>query len=708
MKIRSIKEAATETETDPSVTPEGESNHKTPFLDSFGKDLTKMAEDGKLDPVSGREKEIHQILLILARRNKNNPVIIGEPGVGKTAIVEGIAQMIIDEDKCPETLKDKRIIYIDMGSLIAGSSKQGEFEKRVKVLLDELDKNRDIILFIDEIHLMVNPSLSIDAANMFKPALARGNMRLIGATTFNEYRNSIEKDGALERRFQKVTIEEPSPEETIGILNKLKEKYENYHRVKYSDDAIRACVQFSGKYMTDRYYPDKAIDLMDEAGARSRVLNNISESPEIKAILAKLKNLKKEKNDLIKAQKYEESANVRQQETKLLEELSSLRKKSGEKERITITVEDIASIVSAKTGIPVEKFTEDEGTKLLNMEKELKVQIVGQDDAVSTISKCIRRNRVGLKNPNKPGGVFLFLGSTGTGKTHTVKTLAKYLFGKEDAMIRFDMSEYGEKHNVARLIGSPPGYVGYGEGGQLTEKVRRKPYSIVLFDEIEKAHPDVLNVMLQIFDDGKLTDGQGRVVNFKNTIIVMTSNIGSREAKNAASVPTVGFNTSAVSATKSDKAKNENTKKIIKKALAERLSPEFINRIDDIIIFSGLNKDNVYKIIDIEMRQVSAKLKDMGYTITLTDRAKDFLMEVGYDEDMGARPLKRAIQNYIEDPISEEILKKNVKDVINIDYDPEKRVMLINNNPIQEKVRFIRKSFLIVETKFDRFKRKSK
>lgn len=702
--IKLFKESA-ETETELEENKKGtDKSAKTPFLDAFGKDLTKMAEDGKLEPIHGREKEIFQILLILARKSKNNPVIIGEPGVGKTALVEGIAQMIIDEDKCPLSLQGKKIIYIDMGSLVAGSSKQGEFEKRIKALLDELEKNKDIVLFIDEIHLMVNPSLSIDAANMFKPALARGDMRLIGATTFNEYRNSIEKDGALERRFQKVTIEQPSVEQTIAILNRIKSRYEDYHYVKYSDDAINACVKLSDKYMTDRYFPDKAIDLLDEVGARSRVLNGINESPEIKALLVKIKGLKSQKDKLVKDQEFERSANVRKEEKKALEELSDLRKSSANKNRVTITAEDVAQIVSLKTGIPLEKFSEDESTKLLNMEKELKVQIVGQDDAVSKISKCIRRNRVGLKNPNKPGGVFLFLGSTGTGKTFTVKTLAKYLFGTEDSMIRIDMSEYGEKHNVSRLIGSPPGYVGYGEGGQLTEKVRRKPYCIILLDEIEKAHPDVLNILLQVFDDGKLTDGQGRVVNFKNTIIVMTSNIGSKELKNSKGPgPSLGFGTSAVQSTKTDMAKSEHAKKIIKNALAERLAPEFINRIDDIIIFASLAKDNIYRIIDLEIKTVASKLKDMGYTLTITDNVKDFLIENGYDEEMGARPMKRAIQTYIEDPISDEILRKTVTDVINIDYDKAKKVLLINNNPVQEKLKFVKKMALIVETKFDKF-----
>ena len=706
---RNIKlfEEVTETETEESRENQGggEKKSKTPFLDNFGKDLTKMAEEGKLEPIHGREKEIFQVLLVLARKTKNNPVIIGEAGVGKTALVEGISQMIIDEEKCPESLQGKRIVYIDMGTLVAGSSKQGEFEKRIGALLSELEKNKDIILFIDEIHLMVNPSMAIDAANMFKPALARGDMRLIGATTFNEYRNSIEKDAALERRFQKVVVNEPSEKETVDILNRIKYRYEEYHNVSYSKEAIDACVNLSGKYMTDRYFPDKAIDLMDEVGARSRVLNGVRETPEIKSLLAELKSLKAKKEEYLKSQNFEESVKTRQVEKTKLEDLAKLRKASP---KVNISAEDVAHIVSLKTGIPVEKFSEDEGTKLLNMEKELSLQIIGQDQAIKTIARCIKRNRAGLKDLNKPGGVFLFLGSTGVGKTETVKALAKYLFGTQDAMFRIDMSEYGEKHNVARLIGSPPGYVGYGEGGQLTEKVRRKPYCIILFDEVEKAHPDVLNLMLQIFDDGKLTDGQGRVVNFKNTIIVMTSNVGAREVreigKTVGSPGTgFGFKTKAVVDSDSKFNRDAHAKSVIKKALEAKFAPEFLNRIDDTIIFNKLEKENIYKIIDIEMEKTAAKLKSMGYTLSLTDDVKSFLMEVGYDEEMGARPLKRAIQNYIVDPISEEILKKTIKDKILVDYDTDKKVILINDQPVQEKLKFVKKSALLVETNFGKF-----
>lgn len=686
-------------------TKKEEKKVKTPFLDEFGKDLTKMASENKLEPIHGRDKEILQILLILARKTKNNPVIIGEPGVGKTAIVEGIAQMIMDDEKCPQTLQGKRIVYVDMGTLIAGASKQGEFEKRVKTLMYELENNKDIILFIDEIHMMVNPTMAIDAANMFKPALARGDMRLIGATTNNEYRNSIEKDGALERRFQKVIIEQPSVEETIAILNKIKSRYEDYHQVKYSDDSIIACVKLSGKYMPDRFYPDKAIDLLDEVGARSRVLNGIKEPEEVKVLLKKLKEIVANKNKALANQDYEGSARIRNEERETLEQISELRK-NIKVDPITITPEDVAQIVAAKTGIPIEKFSQDEGERLLNMEKELSLQVIGQSEAISKVSKCIRRNRVGLKSKQKPQGVFLFLGTTGTGKTHTVKTLAKYLFGTEEAMFRVDMSEYGEKHNVARLIGSPPGYVGYGEGGQLTEKVRRKPYCIVLLDEIEKAHPDVLNVLLQVFDEGHLTDGGGRKVDFKNTIIVMTSNIGASAVRDMNKVVHVGFKTPSVVSSESPEKIEERTKKIIEAELSKKLAPEFINRIDDIIIFKSLGQENIYKIIDTEIAKVQKNAKEMGYDLTISDNCRKFLMSVGFNDEMGARPMGRAIQTYIEDPISDEILRKKIKDKIEVDYDFDKKAIKINGELVTEKFKFLKRSRLIIETKFNLFANK--
>lgn len=1021
-------------------TKKEEKKVKTPFLDEFGKDLTKMASENKLEPIHGRDKEILQILLILARKTKNNPVIIGEPGVGKTAIVEGIAQMIMDEEKCPQTLQGKRIVYIDMGTLIAGASKQGEFEKRVKTLMYELENNKDIILFIDEIHMMVNPTMAIDAANMFKPALARGDMRLIGATTNNEYRNSIEKDGALERRFQKVIIEQPSVDETIAILNKIKSRYEDYHQVKYSDDSIIACVKLSGKYMPDRFYPDKAIDLLDEVGARSRVLNGIREPEEVKVLLRKLKEIVANKNKAFTDQDYEESSRLRKEERETLEQISELRK-NAKGDPITITPEDVAQIVAAKTGIPIEKFSQDEGERLLNMEKELSLQVIGQSEAISKVSKCIRRNRVGLKSKQKPQGVFLFLGTTGTGKchgkgtkilmydgsiknvedvivgdllmgddstprtvlslargrdrmyeieskngdsftcnnphilslkktgtyeivniplneyleksktfkhlhklwktkvefeskevsidpyliglwigdgdknrvgvttaddeivkylesvsnnyglhlnvrnlknnksntyyisgenhknnntlleqfrsyglidksssykkfipdeylknstdvrkkllaglidsdghldkckcytistkykeladqiiylcrslgykshksvkkiskyplntyyninisgdfsdipslldrkkcgnrlqkknvnltgfnvkyigiddyygfeldgnhlyllgdftvthnTHTVKTLAKYLFGTEEAMFRVDMSEYGEKHNVSRLIGSPPGYVGYGEGGQLTEKVRRKPYCIVLLDEIEKAHPDVLNVLLQVFDEGHLTDGGGRKVDFKNTIIVMTSNIGASAVRDMNKIKHVGFKTASVVDSESPEKVEERTKKIIEAELSKKLAPEFINRIDDIIIFKSLGQENIYKIIDTEIAKVQKNAKEMGYDLTISDNCRKFLMSVGFNDEMGARPMGRAIQTYIEDPISDEILRKKIKDKIDVDYDFDKKAIKINGELVTEKFKFLKRSRLIIETKFNLFANK--
>jgi len=652
----------------------------TPLLDSLGRDLSKLAAEGKIDPVIGRDKEIFQVLLVLSRKTKNNPVIIGDPGVGKTAIVEGIAQMIYDGE-CPDSLKGKRIVSLDMGSLMAGASAQGEFEKRLKILQKELLNNPDVIPFIDEIHLMVNPSISIDAANMFKPALARGEMRCIGATTLNEFRNSIEKDGALDRRFQKVIINEPSITDTLEILNKIKSKYEDYHSVKYTNKAIDACVKLSGRYITDRFFPDKAIDLLDEVGAKVRLLNPKQTPKEILDIEKQIIDIIKKKEDALKAQKWEDAAEYRNDEAAKLGDLERVNNKYKGINDIIVDEDEVAKVLADKTGIPVNKIGEDEGEKLLRMEKDLSIEIIGQDDAVSKISKSLRRSRVGLKDPKRPAGVFLFLGSTGTGKTQTVKTLAKYLFGSEDKMIRVDMSEYKEKHNASRMIGSPPGYVGYGEGGQLTEKVRRNPYSVVLFDEIEKAHPDVLTLMLQIFDDGFLTDGQGRKIDFRNTIIIMTSNIGSTAVQNM--IAPVGF-------AQASAAKLENSKDIIKKELEKTFPPEFINRIDDIIIFSKLGKPEIYKIIDVEIIKLAERLKGMGYDLTITDAVKDFLMEVGYDPNMGARPLKRAIQTYIEDPISDEILRKNIVDVINLDYDFEKKKFIINGNIITEKLNKIK------------------
>lgn len=653
---------------------------KTPVLNAFGTDMSKLAEEGKLDPVVGRKDEITQVAWILCRKKKNNPVLIGEPGTGKTAIVEGLAQLIY-KNKCPLALKGKRIFSVEMGSLIAGAKAKGQFEERVQAMVKELEKNPEVILFIDEIHMIVG-SGDIDAANMLKPALARGKVQCIGATTLNEYRESIEKDGALERRFQKVMVEETTPEETIEILNNIKDKYGEYHRVIYTESAIKACVDLANRHIPDRFFPDKAIDLLDEVGARAH-LDDVDDTPQdIHDIEIELEKLKSKKVTALRDQDFEESAKLRQEEINLKKELEEKReswsKQSSSLKKIEITSKDVAKVFSIKTKIPVEEFDQEEGVKLLQLASNLKMSIIGQDEAITKVSKCIKRNKAGLKDPKKPIGVFLFLGKTGVGKTQLVKALAKNLFGSEDAMIRVDMSEYGEKHNVARLIGSPPGYVGYNEGGQLTEKVRRKPYSVILLDEIEKSHPDVRNIFLQVFDDGHLTDGHGRKVSFKNTIIIMTSNIGASEVSNLRT--TIGFSGGD---REKEEVKEEHVKSIMKKRLSEALTPEFLNRIDDIVMFSSLNKENLYKIIDIEINKLSKMVEKMGFKLTLTDAVKDFLIEKGFDEKMGARPLNRAIQRYIEDPLSDEILKKTIKDVVNIDYN-EKSGILINNNPIEE------------------------
>lgn len=649
---------------------------ETTLLDSIGRDLTELAKEEKFDPTIGRVKEIDEIVAILARRRKNNPVLIGDPGVGKTAIVEGIAQIIVNDEECPETLKGKRIIELDMASIMAGAANQGDLEKRVKRIIKELEDNPDVIVFIDEIHMIVDSNKPIDVSNMFKPALARGEMRCIGATTEKEYK-IIEKDSALERRFQKVSVGEPTQEETIEILKRLKVNYGKYHGVEYSDDAILACVKLAGRYITDRFFPDKAIDLLDEVGARVRVKK--TKSQELKDLEVELHKIGERKNALLKSQQFEEATALRTREKEIQQKLEELSK--NEENIITVTKKDVENVMSKKLDLPeLKSDDEDIAKKYLELGDKLKMDVIGQDEAVTKVSKLLRRNAAGLKDPNRPSGVFLFLGSTGVGKTHLVKTLAKNIFGSETALIRLDMSEYGEKHNVARLIGSPPGYVGYGEGGQLTEKVRRKPYSIILLDELEKAHPDVLNVLLQVFEDGHLTDGQGKKVDFKNTIIIMTSNIGARVAAAKKRTP-VGFG--------SDEQKSaiqeENTKEIIKAELKKALAPEFLNRIDDIIIFSELSKDSIYKIIDVEVKKVSSKLSNMGYTLEITDSLKDLLIDKGYDSSLGARPLKRAIVKYIEDPISEEILRKSITDKIVMDYDKKSGKVLINGNQIIEK-----------------------
>jgi ATP-dependent Clp protease ATP-binding subunit ClpC len=645
---------------------------ETVLLDNLGRDLTVLAKENKFDPTIGRTKEMDEVISILARRRKNNPVLIGDPGVGKTAIVEGIAQIIANDKECPDILKGKRIIELDMATIMSGTSNQGDLEKKVKRIIKELADNPDVILFIDEIHMIVDPNKPIDVSNMFKPALARGEMRCIGATTEKEYKQ-IERDGALERRFQKVMVVEPSQSETIEILKRLKDNYGKFHGVEYSDDAVVTCVKLAGRYITDRFFPDKAIDLLDEVGARARA--KATKSEEVKNLEKELHKVGEAKNAALKAQKYEESSELRRKEKELQEKLTELN--SREKNKIKITKADVERVMARKIDVPELKSDDDDiAKKYLDLEKNLKMDIIGQDEVVSKVSKCLRRNASGLKDTNRPQGVFLFLGSTGTGKTHTVKTLAKNIFGSESAMIRIDMSEYGEKHNVSRMIGSPPGYVGYGEGGQLTEKVRRKPYSIILLDEIEKAHPNVLNIFLQVFEDGHLTDGQGRKVDFKNTIIVMTSNVGSKAASEAP-IP-VGFNNKSL-------AREEKTKDIIKKELQSKFTPEFLNRIDDIIVFSKLSKENIHQIIDVETRKLASKLADMGYTLELTTAMKDFLSENGYDSEMGARPLRRAITKWVEDPISEELLRKTIKDKILVDYDTKKGKVLINGNQIIEK-----------------------
>jgi ATP-dependent Clp protease ATP-binding subunit ClpC len=662
----------------PPAKKAGNSKSKTPVLDNFGRDVTAAAEEGTLDPIVGRESEIERVSQILSRRKKNNPILIGEPGVGKTAVVEGLALRIIQK-KVSRVLFGKRIVMLDMAALVAGTKYRGQFEERMKAIMNELEKNRDVILFIDEIHTIVGAggaTGSLDASNIFKPALARGELQCIGASTLDEYRQFIEKDGALDRRFQKVIIDPPSPDETIQILANIKPKYEEYHSVEYSDDAITACVKLSGRYITDRFFPDKAIDVLDEVGARVH-LKNIHVPKNIVELEKQVEDIKTEKNQVVKSQKYEEAARLRDKEKHLLEELEKAKGQWDEDSRnarYPVSEEDIAEVVAMMTGIPVSKVAQTEGNKLLSMGTELKGSVIGQDEAVAKIVKAIQRNRVGLKDPKKPIGTFIFLGPTGVGKTELAKTIAKYLFDSEESLIRIDMSEYMEKFSVSRLVGAPPGYVGYEEGGQLTEKVRRKPYSVVLLDEIEKAHPDVFNILLQVFDDGILTDSMGRKVDFKNTLIIMTSNIGARDLKDFGSG--VGFATKA----KTDQG-DELAKNVITKALRRTFSPEFLNRIDDVVIFNSLEKESIFKIIDIALKDVVGRLLTIGYEIKLTDSAKEFLAEKGYDPAYGARPLHRAIQKYVEDPLAEEILKANAKpgDTFMVDLDTETNQLKISH-----------------------------
>ncbi|HTX88299.1 MAG TPA: ATP-dependent Clp protease ATP-binding subunit [Bacteroidales bacterium] len=645
-----------------------ESKSKTPVLDNFGRDITRAAEEGRLDPIVGRQKELERIAQILSRRKKNNPILIGEPGVGKSAIAEGLALRIVQR-KVSRALFNKRIISLDLASLVAGTKYRGQFEERMKAVLNELEKNPNIILFIDEVHTIVgagNASGSLDASNMFKPALSRGEIQCIGATTLDEYRQYIEKDGALERRFQKVLVDPTTVEETIEILTNIKEKYEDHHLVRFTPDAIRACVNLTNRYITDRYLPDKAIDALDEAGARVHI-SNIHVPDNIIKIESQIEEARKNKMQAINSQKFEEAADLRDMERKLTELLDKEKRKWEEQAQINremVTEDNVAEVVAMMTGIPVQRIAKNESERLLNMEGELEHSVIGQEDAIKKVVRAIRRNRAGLKDPNKPIGTFIFLGPTGVGKTHLAKILARYLFDTEDALVRIDMSEYMEKFAVSRLIGAPPGYVGYEEGGQLTEKIRRRPYSIVLLDEIEKAHPDVFHLLLQVLDDGVLTDSFGRRVDFKNTIVIMTSNIGSRQLKDFGQG--VGFATSAKVAGSSDYAKG-----VIENALKKSFAPEFLNRIDDVVIFDNLEKDDIKKIIDIELSHLYDRIRSMGYQITVTDKAKDFICDKGWDAQFGARPLKRAIQKYIEDALAEEMIrvKINIADEILIDYD---------------------------------------
>ena len=634
-----------------------DSKSKTPVLDNFGRDLTKFAEDDKLDPIVGRDKEIERVSQILSRRKKNNPILIGEPGVGKSAIAEGLALRIVQR-KVSRVLFNKRIISLDLASLVAGTKYRGQFEERMKAVMNELEKSPDIILFIDEIHTIIGAggaSGSLDASNMFKPALARGEIQCIGATTLDEYRQYIEKDGALERRFQKVLIEPTSIEETIQILNNIKEKYEEHHNVNYTDEAIESCVHLTARYITDRYLPDKAIDALDEVGSRVHI-TNINVPKNIIEIEQKIEDVKEQKNIVVRSQQYEEAARLRDSERKLNDELDKAKKQWEEESkthREKVTEENVAEVVSMMTGIPVQKVAEKESGKLMKMGESLENSLIGQNEAIIKVVKAIQRNRAGLKDPNKPVGSFIFLGPTGVGKTQLCKVLAKYLFDSEDALIRIDMSEYMEKFAVSRLIGAPPGYVGYEEGGQLTEKVRRKPYSIVLLDEIEKAHPDVFNLLLQALDDGKLTDSLGRNVDFRNTIIIMTSNIGARQLQDFGTG--VGFGTQAKNANE-----DENQKGVIENALKKAFAPEFLNRIDDIVVFNTLSKEDIVKIIEIELAKLFTRIQELGYNVEISDKAKELIADKGFDQKFGARPLNRAIQKYIEDPLAEEIIKNNV------------------------------------------------
>ena len=659
--------------------PSGNTKSSTPVLDNFGRDLTKMASDDKLDPIVGREKEIERVSQILSRRKKNNPILIGEPGVGKSAIAEGLALRIVQR-KVSRVLFNKRIISLDLAALVAGTKYRGQFEERMKAILNELETNSDIILFIDEIHTIVGAggaSGSLDASNMFKPALARGELQCIGATTLDEYRQNIEKDGALERRFQKVIVEPTSIEETLQILQNIKERYEEHHNVSYTDDALESCVALTNRYMSDRHLPDKAIDALDEAGSRVHI-NNINVPENILKLEKELDAIKSQKGQVIKKQRFEEAAKLRDEERKIENSLKQAKvvwEEELKNQRETVTEDNVAEVVAMMTGVPVQRIAEQESKKLVQMESDLQQRVIGQDEAISKIVKAIRRNRVGLKDPDKPIGSFIFLGPTGVGKTQLAKELSKLMFDTNDSLIRIDMSEYMEKFAVTRLVGSPPGYVGYEEGGQLTEKVRRKPYSIILLDEVEKAHPDVFNLLLQVLDDGYMTDSLGRKINFKNTIIIMTSNIGSRQLKDFGQG--VGFSTTA-----KKESYQSDTKGVIAKALKKAFAPEFLNRIDDVVMFNSLSSEHIHEIIDIELKALFERITQLGYSLSLDKKAKDFIADKGYDSQFGARPLKRAIQKYLEDIIAEEIVNANLKegDDIKISLDEEKGELKVKIN----------------------------
>lgn len=651
-------------------------NNKTPFLDKYSTDLTKAAKDGKLDPVVGRGHEIQRVLEIIGRRKKNNPILIGEPGVGKSAIVEGLAQLIVKQQTSP-ALFNKRIVSVDLTAMVAGSKYRGQFEERIKGLITELENNPDIIIFIDEIHTLIGAgggSGTMDAANILKPALARGTVQCIGATTFKEYANSIEKDGALERRFQKVIVEPTTTEQTLAILRNIKDRYEEHHGVTFSDEALEACVKLTERYVTDRFFPDKAIDVMDEVGSKLR-LANIKVPDYILDLQNEIEEVAAKKLEAVGNQNFELAASYRDKGLSLEKKLDLMHKKwqSGDcTERIPVTESDVADVVSKMSGVPVQRMAEEEGVRLKNMSVVLKKSVIAQDDAIEKMVKAIQRNRIGLRDPNHPIGAFMFLGPTGVGKTYLAKKLAEELFGSKDALIRVDMSEYSESFNTSRLLGAPPGYVGYDEGGQLTERVRRKPYSIVLLDEIEKAHDKVYNMLLQVLDEGRLTDGNGRLIDFRNTVIIMTSNAGTRQLKEFGSG--IGFNAGGLTKSVMDEKDKEYARSIIQKSLSKQFSPEFLNRLDEIITFNQLDIDAIKRIIDIELRGLFGRVHDMGYEIQITDKAKELVATKGYDVQFGARPLKRAIQTYIEDGVCELLLGGKLKkgDTISIGKNPNR------------------------------------